>query len=101
MISQISPWGGDGNGGELPSIPEWIHDKARLDGCSDPSTPENTTLLLGGKVVKETWYCGNENPILVRFNETEMIHAWPGGPEQSGPDLVPATPNILDFFAQW
>jgi hypothetical protein len=99
--SQISPWGGQGNGGLLPSIPAWIANKAALDGCQNSSIPEQRELLRDGKVVKDTWFCGEKNPILVRFNETEMMHTWPGGSEQSGDDLVYATPNILDFFALW
>lgn len=100
-IHQISPLGGVGKGGLLPSVSSWFANKAALSGCHNSSIPEKREYLKGGKVIKDTWYCGQHRPLLVRFNETEMIHAWPGGPEQSGDNLVAATPNILQFFADW
>ena len=101
IVMQINPYGGVGLGGKLPSISSWFANKAALSGCHNSSTPEERQWLKGGDVIKDTWKCGQHKPLLVRFNETQMTHSWPGGPEQSGDDLVAATPNILKFFDEW
>lgn len=53
--------------------------------------------------MKDVWYCGNAKRVLVRYNEMQMAHTWPGGPEQLQPEdkLVKATPMIIDFFNEW
>lgn len=53
--------------------------------------------------MKDTWYCGNAKRALIRYNETQMAHTWPGGPEQLevNDNLVKATPRIIEFFDEW
>ncbi|KAI5852793.1 putative ferulic acid esterase [Morchella snyderi] len=96
----IPYYGGAGKGGALPSIRSWLEDKASRDGCS--KTPDTREILRDGLVWKDVWTCGDTDGkrVLVAYNETDLAHKWPGT-EQTGDDLVIATPRILEFFREW
>lgn len=69
-------------------------------GCS--KDPDSREVLKDGLVWEDVWNCGatGGKRVLVAYNETDLRHSWPGT-EQTGDDLVIATPRILEFFKEW
>ncbi|RCI10715.1 hypothetical protein L249_5307 [Ophiocordyceps polyrhachis-furcata BCC 54312] len=69
--------GGDGRGGPLPSIPEWVGRWAKRDGCYGQSVDH---VLSGGRVHDLRWEpcAGRHKGVLRHVRIDGWPHKWPG-----------------------
>jgi poly(3-hydroxybutyrate) depolymerase len=72
--------GGDGNGGPLPSLPEWLSRWASRNLCN---SSEATDLEVGGQHTK--WSCKGIDGLQQHYNTTHLGHFWPAA--DSGLDI--------------
>lgn len=86
--------GGSGNGGTLPSIPDWLSWWARRDGCVDPAADETSTAGNGYQYI--TYSCKGIADIVRHYKIWDLGHKWPNTSITVSP--INASPIIIDFF---
>jgi len=92
------PYDGDKAKG-LPSIPDWLSEWARRDGCT---TPPSTRAEDHGHVHITQWsvdHCGAE---ITHYKIDGLGHDWPSthpNLDSAQPTVLDATPIIMEFFS--
>ena len=86
--------GGVGNGGPLPSIPDWLSWWARRDGCTDPAANRTTTDEDGYQYI--TYSCDGLPDIVRHYKILGLGHRWPNVSLTISP--IDASPIIMGFF---
>ncbi|KAI9151442.1 Feruloyl esterase B [Paramyrothecium foliicola] len=81
--------GGEGKGGPLPALPEWLSRWARRNACSGSGS---SGLPVGGQHTK--WNCGGIDGALQHYNTTKLFHGWPA----AGAELD-ISPIIMEFLS--
>ena len=92
--STVNYTGGLGNGGPLPSIPDWLSWWAQRDGCQDPAADKTTTDEPGYQYI--TYSCDGVVDIVRHYKILELGHRWPNTTITVSP--INASPIIMDFF---
>lgn len=92
--STVNYTGGPGNGGPLPSIPEWLSWWAQRDGCKDPEADKTTTAQNGYDYI--TYSCEGVADIVRHYEILDLGHKWPNTSITVSP--INASPIIIDFF---
>lgn len=82
--------GGDGRGGPLPAIPEWIGRWADRNKCTGSTTTDR-----GNGVSEESWTCAGVDGLLRHIKMEGHDHSYPG----SSDSQIYVTPVALDFLA--
>ncbi|KAL3963616.1 hypothetical protein ACCO45_000620 [Purpureocillium lilacinum] len=85
----ISYDGGQGRGGPLPSIPDWLSRWARRNRCSTSNTED---IANGAHDTK--WTCANIPGLLEHIKIDGHDHSWPG-PNNSPVDVSPLVIKFL------
>lgn len=99
--------GGENNGIDLPTIPDWAKEWAAFDGCSD-STSVDAKYLNDSAVLHASYSCGTdaeEGAIVQHYYIDDLGHKWPTegwNAENDGKGTyIDASPIILEFFGNW
>ncbi|KFZ23959.1 hypothetical protein V502_01566 [Pseudogymnoascus sp. VKM F-4520 (FW-2644)] len=95
---------GDGAGGPLPQIPDWLAAWGGRNGCA-PGYKPVVSQLDGHSDVQKTLYTCNNVAVVTGYLISGMGHSWPSTSANSdnqkngdGPVSIDATPMILDYF---
>lgn len=86
--------GGSGNGGPLPSIPNWLSWWARHDGCSDPAADKASKNETGYEYIM--YSCNGITGIVRHYKIWDLGHSWPNTSITVSP--IDASPIIMSFF---
>ncbi|KAH7127230.1 Alpha/Beta hydrolase protein [Dendryphion nanum] len=93
--------GGQGDGGLLPAIPEWLEWWAQRNECTERT--ENTTH--NGNVHHASWICGGKAGLLQHYRVDELGHCWADTEINlsqisvpQGPAPIQASAIIMKFF---
>ncbi|KAF2117165.1 carbohydrate esterase family 1 protein [Lophiotrema nucula] len=96
--------GGQGEGGPLPSIPDWLGAWATRDGCAD----RTEEALANGDVHHISWTCNGVPGLLQHYKVDDMGHCWadtePNLTQISvpqGPSPIQASSIMMTFFDQF
>ena len=84
----IPYYGGDGRGGKLPSIPEWVSRWKRRNQCGEPSSN-----YLGNGVTDMQYNCHGIDNLLRHIKIDGHDHSWPG--PNSEIDIAPV---VIDYL---
>lgn len=97
----VEYYGGQGEGGVEPPIPDWLEWWAERNGCTSKS--EET--LANGDVHHLSWTCGGVSGLLQHYKIDDMGHCWadtePNFSQLSvpqGPAPVRASEIVMGFF---
>ncbi|KAI2784620.1 carbohydrate esterase family 1 protein [Daldinia loculata] len=95
--------GGDGEGGEEPSISNWLGWWAQRNGCDDSAKQVEDSF--DGDVHHTTWNCGSEEGALQHWKIDDMGHCWASTEINfsqvaagQGPTHIQASQIIMEFF---
>ncbi|ETN38030.1 uncharacterized protein HMPREF1541_07653 [Cyphellophora europaea CBS 101466] len=95
--------GGDGAGGSLPDIGEWVSWWAEWNEC--PADGKRVDEEYDGGVTVTSWACGKgEDRLVEGYKVHGLGHDWPSlHPNLDNPDgtVVEATTVIMEWFARW
>ncbi|EMD64381.1 carbohydrate esterase family 1 protein [Bipolaris sorokiniana ND90Pr] len=93
--------GGKGEGGELPSIFNWLNSWALRYKCESSSV----NITFGSEVRHWSWGCDGKSGLLQHYEVMHLGHAWadtePNFSQsyaQQGPTVIQASRIIMDFF---
>ncbi|KAI9737562.1 MAG: hypothetical protein M1834_009717 [Cirrosporium novae-zelandiae] len=100
----INYTGGEGGGGPIPPIPEWLARWGARNGCEDSSCYSETEEY--GGVVQYITYSGNGvDEVVEHYRIDGMGHDWPStmwnSDNEGDVTVLDATPLILEFFERW
>ncbi|KAF7308836.1 Carbohydrate esterase family 1 protein [Mycena kentingensis (nom. inval.)] len=94
--------GGEGEGGELPAISDWISSWATRNGCTSPPAQNDT---FDGDVHHFSWTCQGVDGVLQHYKVDSMGHVWPSTEPNfsqlaalEGPTHIQASSILMDFF---
>ncbi|KAB5539260.1 carbohydrate esterase family 1 protein [Coniochaeta sp. 2T2.1] len=95
--------GGEGEGGTLPAIRDWLSEWAKRDNCTSDSG--QTVDSFDGDVHHVSWNCDGEQAALQHYKIDDLGHCWAStepnlsqlGAAQ-GPTHIDASRIIMDFF---
>ncbi|KAI1391442.1 carbohydrate esterase family 1 protein [Hypoxylon trugodes] len=95
--------GGDGEGGEEPSIETWLGWWAQRNGCDDSTKSVEDSF--DGDVHHTGWSCGGTDGVLQHWKVDDMGHCWASTEINfsqisvgEGPTHIQASQIIMDFF---
>jgi len=96
--------GGTGEGGQLPSITDWLNSWAQRDGCTTKKAEDSDN----GNVHHYTWTCNGVEGALQHWKVDSMDHYWPSKSLDfsmiaagAGPQPIEANDIIIGFFEQF
>ncbi|CEJ79864.1 hypothetical protein VHEMI00079 [[Torrubiella] hemipterigena] len=85
---RISYWGGDGSGGPLPAIPDWVNRWKNRNECGDAQVID-----LGNGVTDYQYPCHNIPNLLRHIKIEGHDHSWPGQGSE-----IDVSPVVIDFL---
>ena len=88
--------GGNGAGGAVPAIPDWLSRWAVRNGCSDPPTASAMHNHTSRNHTRVTYSCNGDKDIVDHYKLIGMGHSWPNVSRRTAG--IDATPRILEFF---
>ncbi|KAK2761253.1 hypothetical protein FQN54_001775 [Arachnomyces sp. PD_36] len=93
--------GGEGEGGPLPAISDWLGYWQERNGCTSDSTSDSD----GGNVHHTTWTCNGVEGALQHWKVDENGHNWPSktinlnmAVSGFGPQPIEANDIVTEFF---
>ncbi|KAF2741875.1 carbohydrate esterase family 1 protein [Sporormia fimetaria CBS 119925] len=96
--------GGQGDGGPLPPVSDWVNWWAQRNGCT--SKTESTTH--GGDVHHSSWTCGGKKGVVQHYKVDSLGHCWADTELNlsqisvpQGPGPIQASSIIMQFFDQF
>ncbi|CAH0038013.1 unnamed protein product [Clonostachys solani] len=81
--------GGDGVGGKLPAIPDWLSRWGTRNKCTDSETIDK-----GNGLTEQRWTCDGTEGLQRHFKMEGQSHEYPG---QANPQIW-ISPEIIGFF---
>ena len=95
--------GGEASGVLIPAIPDWLHNWAVRNGCSDSSVGKVRNLV-DGNVRETSFSCNGRHQVVVGLEVSGMAHVWPSTtPNLDNGNIttwIDAAPYILKFFEE-
>jgi poly(3-hydroxybutyrate) depolymerase len=99
--STVKYAGGQGDGGLLPPIPDWLDWWAQRNGC----TTKKEESIVDGKVEHLSWTCGGKDGFLQHYKVEGLGHCWADTEINfsqisvpQGVSVVKASRIVMDFF---
>lgn len=89
---KIPYFGPASENGPVPTIPDWLAEWARRNGCQDPSNSKHEASFPGYK--QENFTCNGVSDIVQHYNISGLGHVWPT--KHNSP--IDASSRIIDFF---
>ncbi|KAF1829864.1 alpha/beta-hydrolase, partial [Decorospora gaudefroyi] len=83
--------GGDGDGGPLPAIQDWLGWWTERNAC----TTKRTETLYDGKVLHESWICEGKEGFLQHYKIAGLGHCWADTEPNISQLTVPQLPSVM------